>query len=164
MEIEHYLNIFQNAANSLEHEAIKSKNLEVAVGLYLDSVFLKVYKLSWTNDQNTPLTSESRIFFSIWVNDLTLAKQQIFYNIHALKLRKLVGYRIESRKFATLFRSYFIEFQHLYPNVSTDFGPLTLMEGWVKFNHDYLQLEVINLAKTFLETFHLIDKTLLSFK
>ncbi|MEI9944432.1 MAG: hypothetical protein WDN26_09475 [Chitinophagaceae bacterium] len=125
---------------------------------------MKLYKKSWTSSSQDPLNAESRIFFSTWVNDASLEEQKIFYNIHALKLRKLNGYSIQSRKFADDFRNSFKEFEHNWKNLSTKFGPLTLFEGWIKINPENFQKEILKLVNNFLEIDQLIDNTLFKFK
>jgi hypothetical protein len=57
----------------------------------LNSAFLKLYKKSWATPLQNPLTAESRIFFSIWINDSAIEEQKILYKIHAFKLRYLKG-------------------------------------------------------------------------
>lgn len=164
MELEHYLNIFQKAANRIDKKVLRVKDIEVAVGVVLDSTFLKLYKSSWANPGADPLTAETRIFFSIWVNEATLQAQKVCYNIHAFKLRKLKGYTIESRKFANAFRADFLRNERVWKNVSVDFGPLTLMEGWIVLNNEKVQEDILALATNFLEIDHLIDQTLAAFK
>lgn len=99
-----YLDKFQNAANQVNKKLLKEKQLEMVVGITLNSVVLKLYKKQWANDQTDPVNSKTRIFFAIWVNDDTLKVQKIYYNIHALKLRELKGYSITSGAFANHFR------------------------------------------------------------
>ena len=164
MDFKHYLDTFQKAADQLDKNMLQKKQIEVAVGEVLNSVFLKLYKKSWTNPSQDPLTSESRIFFSIWINDSALEEQKIFYNIHALKLRHLKGYSIQSRQFANNFRDSFKGFEDKWKNVSVKFGPLTLMEGWLKINLENFQDEIVELANNFIEIEHLIDGTLAHFK
>ena len=89
---------------------------------------------------------------------------KILYNIHAFKLRQLPGYSIGSRKFATLFRADFREVEHQWQNVSTKFGPLTLMEGWSKIDPEDGQQEVWRLADSFFKTAPPIDRTLAKFR
>ncbi|TPG44099.1 hypothetical protein [Flavobacterium pectinovorum] len=72
MEFENYLSIFKKAATKINKRVLNEKGLEIAVGEVLNSVFLKLYKKSWTNSKENPLTAETRIFFSIWVNESTL--------------------------------------------------------------------------------------------
>ena len=165
MDIDFYLNKFQDAADKLDKKILSKKQLEVAVGVYQQgSVFLKLFKKSWANEFENPLIAESRIFFSVWVSDSILREEKIFYNIHALKLRRLKGYTIESRKFAETFRTSFKKFESKWEHVSTKFGPLTLMEGWIKMDEKNLQTQITELAKQFFEIDHLIDENLAHFK
>ena len=160
MDEAHYLHLFQKAASQLDKKLLGKNQIEVATGIVLESVFLKLYKIKWANPSPDPLTSSSRIFFSVWVNDKSIKENKLLYNIHALKLRQLKGYAITSREFATDFRKAFKRFEKHWPNVSTDFGPLTLMEGWVKLNEGSLQDDIAKLAKRFLEIEYLIDELL----
>ena len=160
MDEAYYLHTFQKAATQLDKKLLSKKQIEVATGIVLKSVFLKLYKLSWANDTPDPLTSPSRIFFSVWVNDRSIKEKKLLYNIHALKLRHLKGYGITSRELAADFRKGFKSFEKKWPNVSTSFGPLTLMEGWVKLDDDSLQGDILKLAKQFLEVGGLIDEML----
>ena len=164
MDKNYYLERFQNAANQIDKTLLAQKQLEIAVGLYQDSVFLKLFKKSWASPLQDPLSAETRIFFSVWINDSAIPEQKLFYNIHAFKLRKLPGYSIESRKFADDFRSRFNAFAHKWPNVDSNFGPLTLMQGWIKTDLAQLETEIIQLSNKFLELEHLIEITLVKFK
>lgn len=160
MDTENYLDRFQKAADQLDKKLLQQKQIEVAVGVVLNSAFLKLYKKTWATPLQDPLTADSRIFFSIWINDATIKEQKIFYNIHALKLRHLKGYKIQSRKFADIFRNRFKQFDKKWKNVSVRFGPLTLMEGWLTIDPGNFQKEVVELANNFIEIEHLIDDTL----
>jgi hypothetical protein len=164
MDTAFYIEKFQKAADRLNKQLFSENEIELAVGVVLDSVFLKLYKKSWVSPLQDPLTAESRIFFSIWINDTAIEEQKILYNIHALKLRHLKGYSLESRKFADAFRSDFKVFEPQWPNVSVKFGPLTLMEGWVKVDLIDFQDEILALANNFLAIAHLVDDTLVEFK
>ncbi|MEO5591605.1 MAG: hypothetical protein ABIR15_23095 [Chitinophagaceae bacterium] len=158
MDNTYYLNLFQKTADQLDKKLLGKKQIEVATGIVLESVFLKLYKIKWANPSPNPLTSPSRIFFSVWINDKTIGESKIFYNIHALKLRQLKGYSITSRQLATDFRKKFKSVQKEWPNVSVDYGPLTLMEGWVKLNDAIIQKDILKLAKQFLEMEYMIDE------
>ncbi len=164
MDFPYYQDEFQKAAGKLNKKLLHKKQIDIAVGIVLDSVFLKLYKKSWATPLQDPLTAESRIFFSVWVNDAAIEEQKILYNIHALKLRKLKGYSIQSRKFADAFRNSFKNFAHTWENVNVDFGPLTLMEGWVKMDLQNLQDDVLKLTNNFLAIEHLVDDTLARFR
>ena len=163
-QVSNFEKAIRGVAERLDKKVLNKKQIEVAVGIGLDSVFLKLYKKTWANECNDPLTSESRIFFSVWINDSTVKERELFYNIHALKLRKLKGYLIESRKFADAFRKRFKKFEHQWKNVSVNFGPLTLMEGWLEIDVEDCQDVVLGLANNFLEIEQLVDETLVEFK
>ncbi len=136
MDFDFYRRKFQLAASAWELEC---RSLRVAVVDVLNSVALKVYKETWANKDSDPLTAPSRIFFSLWVNEKTLKKKCLYYNIHALKLRHFKAYAIESTNFAASFRKKFKKFREDWPNVNTDLGPLTLMEGWQLFTKEISQ-------------------------
>jgi len=164
MDHKYYLQKFQQAADQLDKDLLGQHQLEVAVGVVLDSVYLKLYKKSWATALQDPLTAESRIFFSIWVNAQTVADQEILYNIHTFKLRHLKGYKISSIKFAEAFREGFKNFAQQWPNVSVAFGPLTLMEGRVKVDLKDFQEELTELSRYFFEIVPLVDDSLKKFK
>jgi hypothetical protein len=160
-----YLDKFRKAAGQLDRKLFAKKKDEAAVVMYGENcVVLKLYKRSWANQLQDPLTSTSRIFFSVWISDSTIEEQKILYNIHALKLRQLKGYSIQSRKFADSFRNSFKDFEYKWKNVSVNFGPLTLMQGWLKLDLENFQDEILKLANNFLEIEHLVDDTLAHFK
>jgi secondary thiamine-phosphate synthase enzyme len=144
-----YLDKFQKAADLLDKKLLSKKQMEVAVGIFHNSVFLKLFKTAWANKFPDALTSPSRIFFSVWVNDAIIKENKLFYNIHALKLSHLNGYAIASRDFADSFRKKFKPFEQQWENVSTKFGPLTLMQGWVNADLKNLEEETIKLANSF---------------
>jgi hypothetical protein len=103
-------------------------------GFYKESFVLKLQKASWTNDSMDRLPNESGLFFSIWINQDSATRVRANYNIHALKLRQLKGYSITSREFAEAFREGFKAKRGDWPNVSVDYGPQTLMQGWTEFD------------------------------
>ena len=88
----------------------------------------------------------------------------MMYNIHALKLRKFKVYTIESRKFAEVFRKSFKKYEEIWPNVTTNHGPLTLMEGWVTLNPENFQEEITELTHKFLKIEYLIDDAFYQFE
>ncbi len=159
-----YYEQLEKAAARIDKKILRQKGIELAVVNYKDSVVLKLYKRQWATPGQDPLTAGSRIFFSIWTSDSGGEVEKLLYNIHALKLRKLKAFSIQSRKFAETFRIKFKEFEHQWPNVSVDYGPLTLMEGWVKIKPDHFHQEAWKLASQFLEIEYLVDETLEFFK
>ncbi|MEZ5014952.1 MAG: hypothetical protein R2794_11735 [Chitinophagales bacterium] len=160
MEYTHYLELFNNAAASIDKQLLQRKNLLMHVGVTLQSVVFKLYKAEWTSDSKDPLNAPSRIFFAIWVNEETLRQDKIYYNIHAFKLRELKGYSIKSRDFAEKFRQAFKAFEHQWEHVSVQFGPLTLMEGWKFLDKDDLGSVIEKWAYQFLQIEYIIDELL----
>jgi hypothetical protein len=164
MDHDFYLEKFNNSATQLDKKLLKDKQLEISVGIILDSVYLKLYKKKWLNDSEQEINAKTKIFFSIWVNDKTLKENKIFYNIHALKLRHLRDHSISSRDFAEKFRRDFKKIQQHWENISLNFGPLTLMEGWSEIHTGDIETIIVSLANNFLTIDHIIDKTLARFE
>ena len=131
-------------------------------GCYSDCCVLKLQKASWTNDPMDRVQNESGIFFSIWSNKALLRNNRILYNIHALKLRRLEGYAITSRDFAADFREHFLGMHSQWPNVRVDFGPATLMQGWIESKSDAPGEDILILMKRFERLSSLIDRLLQS--
>lgn len=155
-----YLADFKIAANHLDKNLLTTKKLEIEVGVWLESVVLRLQKKTWANKPYERPQTDAAIFFSIWLGDKGIKENKIYYNIHALKLRQLQGYKITSREFASAFRVKFKRFEKHWPNVRVDFGPLTLMEGWVRLDTGALAEDVGKLAGKFLEIDGLIDELL----
>lgn len=164
MDYEYYLEKFRKAAELLDKKMLNEKHLEINVGITLNSVCLKLYKKEWANDKTDPINSKTRIFFSIWLNENTIQENKVFYNIHALKLRLIKEYSINSREFANGFRRDFKKYEQNWENISVKFGPLTLMEGWTELKEENLENNILKLANNFLKIEYLIDKTLENFK
>ena len=129
-------------------------------GFYKDSSVLKLQKSSWTNDRMDEVRNETGIFFSIWINEKSASKSRANYNIHALKLRQLAGYSISSRDFAHDFRKSFASMRAAWPNVSVDYGPLTLMQGWIEIHLHRFEREAFALMERFEQLSPLIDRLL----
>ena len=116
-------------------------------GHYLDSEVLKLQKASWTNDRMDRTENTSGVFFSVWVEEARA--DRLNYNIHAFKLRHLKGYTITSRDFADTFRAAFKPQQDTWPKVRTDYGPLTLMQGWIAIDPRTVEQDVRALLNRF---------------
>ncbi|MFT3936574.1 MAG: hypothetical protein QM726_23315 [Chitinophagaceae bacterium] len=164
MDFDFYLNKFNDAIAALNKQQFALAGIELHAGIILNSVALKAYKISWASDQTKPITSTSRIFFSIWVSDASLSQNKLLYNIHALKLRQFTGYKITSRDFAEKFRKKFAAYKKDWPNISLDYGPLTLMEGWVELNMRTLENDIRSLLQKFIAMHSIIDGLLDSYK
>ncbi|MDQ0593556.1 hypothetical protein QFZ37_001925 [Chryseobacterium ginsenosidimutans] len=164
MDSNFYKSKFEQILQNIPEKEFETTGLKLSVEEVLESIALKIYKPEWSNDFKSPLSSKSRIFFSVWINDKAIKEGKIYYNIHALKLRELKGYKIESRDFAEKFRTKFIDYQKEWKNVNINFGPLTLMEGWIDLNLDTIHDDLLDLIEEFLKISFLIDDTLDIFK
>jgi hypothetical protein len=162
METAYFLNRFAKGAGQIDRDLLSLHEMDYRVGIWLRSVALKLQKPSWLNPIPTARPFEESIFFSIWVNEESILQHRLNYNIHALQLRTLRGYAIKSREFAADFRERFSPFAHKWPNVSLDFGPLTLMEGWVDLDMDRLENRIVELSGKFFELHPIIDELLLA--
>ena len=148
METAYFLNKMERIVDKLDAGLLNEKQIEVTTGVWLNSVVLKLQKKSWRHNS---AKSAASIFFSVWLNDEAINSNKIFYNIHALKLRELTGYSIQSREFAFAFREGFCAFEERWPNVSTQYGPQTLMQGWQEIDLENFEEEVLQLANLFLQ-------------
>jgi hypothetical protein len=164
MDYNFYKRKFEEAIEDIFFKQFDDFGLKLSVEEVLESVALKIYKPEWSNDFQSPLHSTSRIFFSVWVNDKTIKEGKLYYNIHALKLRELKGYKISSRDFAEKFRDKFTEYQKEWKNVEVNFGPLTLMEGWIELKNNTIKNDLIDLSQKFLKICPLVDKTIEHYK
>jgi hypothetical protein len=126
-------------------------------GFYKACSVLKLQKSSWTNNPMDRVQNKSGIFFSIWMNQASMRKNRANYNIHALKLRQLAGYSIASRDFANDFRRGFASMLNVWPNASLNYGPLTLMQGWIEVDSNSFEKEALPLMEHFRDLSSLID-------
>ena len=152
--------VFARAAASFALR--NSDGLVCKQGSYKACSVLKLQKRSWTNDPMDRVENTSGIFFSIWTNEASIGKNRARYNVHALKLRELEGYSIASRGFAEDFRNGFAGMRSDWPNVSVDYGPLTLMEGWIEIDSVYFEEDILGLMERFQTLSPLIDRLLKS--
>jgi hypothetical protein len=164
MNNEIYLNKFENAVKVIDKKALEKSGLEIQTGIWLNSVVLRLQKKHWANNPNEQPHSGSAIFMGIWIDQEAFSKKILKYNIHALKLRELNGYALQSRAFADSFREKFKEFEQKWENVSVHFGPQTLMEGWIPLKDERIDEDILDLINSFIEIVPLIDETLLEFQ
>ncbi|WP_175620576.1 hypothetical protein [Chryseobacterium schmidteae] len=164
MNTEIYLDKFENALKAFDKKVLENSGLEIQTGIWLNSVVLRLQKKHWANNPDEKPHSGSAIFMGIWIDQEAFSKKIIKYNIHALKLRQLNGYALQSRVFADSFREKFKEFEQKWENASVQFGPQTLMEGWIPLNDEKIHEDILNLINSFIEIVPLIDETLLEFQ
>jgi len=163
--IDAYQKPFRDAAKAVAKASWFGKSWRCHWGLWPDegqpkAVVFKLLKPHWTNDTLPAVSSESGLFFSVWVDEESAAKGRLKYNVHALKLRGLKAYALESRKFAAAFREGFQAERGAWPNVSTDFGPQTLFEGFVEADLPAVESQIVALATAFLPIGRQVDELL----
>ena len=154
-----HLEIFDRVVVRMQ-PLLSAGQIEAHVGWWHESAVLKLQKRQWTNQPPLPGPSEAGVFFSVWVDAKGLKQGRAFYNIHALKLRSLEGHAIQSRDFASAFRAGFTASASEWPNVSTDYGPQTLMQGWIELDAVRLESDVAALVRRFVALAPLIDTLL----
>lgn len=157
--MESYLASFSRSAAKLR-PTLDARHIEAHVGRWHESAVLKLQKRRWAHPHPAPGAGEAGVFFSVWINEKSLRHQRMCYNIHALQLRSLKGVSIQSREFAAAFRSAFAGSSGDWPHVSTDYGPQTLMEGWVDLVSDKMETDVDALIRGFLPLADVIDHLL----
>lgn len=164
MDESFYKQKFQEAVDAISGREFKDAGLTLSVETILESVALKIYKPEWSSNAESPVDASGRIFFSVWVNDKAIKEEKLYYNIHALKLRNLKGYKISSRSFAEEFRTQFEKHRKNWGNVDIQYGPLTLMQGWLTLNPDHIKNDIRSLADQFLRISPVIDQVLSNYQ
>lgn len=152
---------FVEAKRQFQRTTRTDTGLACSVGFHLGCDVLKLQKPAWTNDGAKALTNEPGIFFSVWVAPSDARRNRANYNVHALKLGQLDRYRIASRDFAEDFRRAFASEAGQWPNVSVDYGPQTLMQGWIVIDSTRFIGDVLGLMRRF-ETFSPVVDELLA--
>jgi hypothetical protein len=140
--------------------SLQRKQLEIAVGSWLHSSALKVQKRSWAESPLEPGSDSIGVFFSVWVNEEGLRKNRACYNIHALRMRSLRAYSVQSREFAAAFRARFKSQKNAWPEVSVAYGPQTLMQGWIAWDDGRSAEDIAQLIHRFVPLSDTIDELL----
>jgi len=115
------------------------------------------HAVGWTNEPSDAVAQTSGIFFSVWSSEESRKRNRLLYNIHALKMRELKGFSIQSRDFAADFRAEFAAVQGEWPHVSVAFGPQTLMQGWIDDQTPDFEGAITDLVRRFIALSPLID-------
>jgi hypothetical protein len=153
--------MLSDARQRYEKLPARDPELICADGFHMNCDVLKLRKAAWTNDDPTKINSPSGgIFFSIWVTEDGAGSARANYNIHSYAHRKLKSYRIASNDFCDHFRSEFEKLRQSWPNVSTDFGCATLMQGWFPIKESSFPKDILKLMKQFEEVAAIIDDLL----
>jgi hypothetical protein len=141
--------IKQNHADRL----LRTFQLRCEAGNCLDSAVLKLQKSNWSDNG-----MGQGIFFSVWLGNREVETDRFNYNIHALKLGLQKSCGVKPVAFARAFRSRFAFAG--WPNINTDYGPQTLMQGWLPLHLRTFEQDVLGLIERFASTHHTIDELL----
>ncbi len=141
--------IKQNHADRL----LRTFQLHCEAGNCLDSAVLKLQKSNWSDHG-----MGQGIFFSIWLGNREIQTDRFNYNIHAIKLGLQKSCGVKPVAFARAFRSRFAFTG--WPNINTDYGPQTLMQGWLPLHPRTFEQDVLGLIERFASTHHTIDELL----
>lgn len=153
------LEIFGRIVGEVAGEIGKNQ-LHAVTGKWHGSSAIRIDKDHWREGALFAGPSEAGIFFSVWVDEESLRRKRFQYNIHALKLRSLRRYQLRSREFAAAFRDGFATHATGWPNVSTNHGPQTLMQGWGSLDELSFEREVADLVRRFVPLSSAIDTLL----
>ena len=123
------------------------------VGEMLDSAVLKLQKDHWSDNG-----MGEGIFFSVWLGAGDIKKGRFNYNLHAFKMGGRKDYEIKPVAFAKKFRAGFDSSN--WPNISIDYGPQNLFQGWMPLNLLTLGKDVSVLIDRFISVHSVIDDLL----
>jgi hypothetical protein len=157
--MEQFKQVFENIKHAFDNDSIRHQDL-VCWDIDPGGHCIKLIKESWVNPGALYKPNHNGIFFSLWFDKDDLVNNRISYNIHAIKLRDLVGYKITSINFANEFREKFEKHRKDWPNVSTEFVHHTLMQGWIEIKPDSFEQDILGLFRKFNNLVPIIDKML----
>jgi hypothetical protein len=153
--------IFRDIKTRYEKQPRREPELICREGFHMNCDVLKLQKASWTNDDLSKIGNpKGGIFFSIWITEEGGRRGRADYNIHAIRLRELKGYRLTGNDFCDQFRKRFKRLSGSWPNVNTDGGCLTLFEGWIEIEDKSFVRDVLMLMNRFQEIAPVIDDLL----
>lgn len=156
-----YLTVFENIKDTISSDLMRKHQLRCEAGDWMDSATLKLQKDAWTAGG-----TGQGIFFSVWLGEKELKTCRFNYNIHSLKLGTLPGHVVKPREFAAAFRKKIDAHAQRgdWPNLSIDYGPQTLMQGWMPLDEATLRADVESLIERFVGMHPVIDALLLERK
>ena len=154
------LDVFLKIQKELKTDYLKNHRLVIKVGTHLGASVIKLLKDSWTIDDHLSIKNTTGVFFSIWVDHISKYSDLVQYNVHALKMSRLGDHKIKSRGFAESFRSQVKKQIVDWPNVSTDHGPLTLLQGSFPFSEVNLEAQCLKSMEAFVKMSPIIDQVL----
>ena len=148
--MKHFLAAFQSIKNSYDSSVSRRSGLTCTTNVFEGCPGVRLFRTTW-------MSGKSGIFFSIWTDEHSESALRLHYNIHALKLRQLKPYVITSRNFAEEFRQSFETIRKSWPNVSVEYGPQNLMQGWIEYRIETFESDALRLLRQFSEIAPVID-------
>ena len=158
--MEKYRNVLKKIEKMHAHSLSDKHGLTCKQIQYGDAAALYIAKKNWTNRFERDREKTIGIFYCVWVSPELLEDEKYAYNIHSLKLRELPGYKLASREFANNFRTAVQSRVASWPNISMDYGPLTLLEGRDQCEIDTFDKKIEKRISDFVEIHKEIDKLL----
>ena len=154
------LEVFQKIQREQKSAYKKNHGLIIKTGTHLGASVIKLLKDEWTIDDHLSIKNTSGIFFGIWVDHISKYADVVQYNIHAFKLARLGDHQIKAREFAESFRSLVKKQIVDWPNVTTDHGPLTLLQGSFPLVETKLESQCLKRIEAFVKLSPVIDAML----
>jgi hypothetical protein len=148
-----FLTDFQKIRDIYDKAVSPKSRLICVTGVFEECPYVRLHRDSW-------MSGPAEIFFSVWTDKDSRGGGRVHYNIHALKLRQFKSHVITSRNFADDFRKNFKVLSSTWPNVSVDYGPLNLMQGWIEFREESFESDVLRLMSHFAGICPVIDRLL----
>ena len=148
-----YLAILERIKRNHADRLLQTFQLHCEAGNWLNSAALKLQKSNWSDHG-----MGQGIFFSVWLGNAEVETNRFNYNIHALKLGLQKSCGVKPVAFARVFRRRF-SFAG-WPNINTDYGPQTLMQGWLPLHQSTFEQDVLGLIDRFASTQNIIDELL----
>jgi hypothetical protein len=152
-----YLAILESIKDAMSADLQRKHQLHCETGDWMESATLKLQKDAWSSGG-----TGQGIFFSVWLSEKELKARRFNYNIHALKLGTLPGHVVKPREFASAFREKLDASGQGsdWPNLSIDYGPQTLMQGWMPLDKATFRKDVESLIERFVGMHQVIDAML----
>jgi hypothetical protein len=153
-----HLAILESIKDGISTDLMRQHHLRCETGDWMDCAVLKLQKDAWTSGG-----MGQGIFFSVWLGERELKARRFNYNIHAFKTTSLPGHMVKPREFAAAFREKLNAStqKSAWPNLSTDYGPQTLMQGWIPLDEATFRQDVEGLIERFVNMHDVIDALLL---
>ena len=158
--MQQYNDILKQQEKKLAPKLLKQHGIICKQLPFGDCSPLYLAKPHWTNRFDEDRLSTIGIFCSVWVDPETIKKNLYSYNIHAKALHKLPGYQLQSRQFASEFRSLVKTSVADWPGIGLDYGPTTLLQGTVTCDLDSFAESVEERIHGYADKHHHIDDLL----